>query len=166
VAGNTADTASYAAQAQQFVAYWAAHAQDPGGQHLDLTYSGSGGGDGTWGTTYNGYADRLLRTGLIPPAILAEQARWYASVSNLFGVPLQVPHSYAKSDWEMFTAAWLSDYPIKQELIDRVYTYAHTTPSLVPFSDLYDTISGDQVGFQARPVQGGIFALLALLKTP
>ncbi len=166
VAGNTADAASYAAQARQFVAYWAAHAQDPGGQHLDLTYSGSGGGDGTWGTTYNGYADRLLRTGLIPPAILAEQARWYASVSNLFGVPLQVPHSYAKSDWEMFTAAWLSDYPIKQELIDRVYTYAHTTPSLVPFSDLYDTISGDQVGFQARPVQGGIFALLALLKAP
>jgi hypothetical protein len=64
----------------------------------------------------------------------------------------------------MLTAAWLSDYPIKQELIDREYAYAHTTPSRVPFSDLYDTISGDQVGFQARPVQGGIFALLALLK--
>jgi len=34
----------------------------------------------------------------------------------------------------------------------------------VPFSDLYDTISDDQVAFQARPVQGGMFALLALLK--
>jgi len=31
----------------------------------------------------------------------------------------------------------------------------------MPFSDLYDTISGDQVSFQARPVQGGIYALLA-----
>ncbi len=164
-AGNAADAASYRAQAQQFVSYWVTNAQDPGGQHLDLTYNGSGGGNGTWGTTYNGFADRLLRTGLIPPRVLAEQARWYAGVSNLFGVPLQVPHSYAKSDWEMFTAAWLSDYPIKSELIDRVYAYAHTTPSRVAFSDLYDTVSGDQVAFQARPVQGGMFALLALAAT-
>jgi hypothetical protein len=43
-----------------------------------------------------------------------------------------------------------------------VYTYASTTPSRVPFSDLYDTISSQQTAFQARPVQGGIFALLAL----
>jgi hypothetical protein len=119
-------------------------------------------GDGTWGTTYNAYADRLLGTNLVPKSIAAEQAAWYHQVSNLFGLPLQVPHSYAKSDWELFTAAWLSDYPIKQELIDREFLYANTTPSRVPFSDLYDTITGNQAGFQARPVQGGIFSLLAL----
>jgi hypothetical protein len=95
--------------------------------------------------------------------VLDEQAAWYASVSNLFGLPLQVPHSYAKSDWQLLTAALLSDYPVGQQLIEAVYTYANTTPSLVPFSDLYDTVTGDQVSFQARPVQGGIFALLALL---
>ena len=61
-AGNTADAAHYAAQARQYIAYWASHAQDPGGTHLDLTYSGSDGGNGTWGTTYNAYADRLLGT--------------------------------------------------------------------------------------------------------
>jgi hypothetical protein len=164
-AGNSADAASYHAKAAQFITYWAAHAQDSSAAHLDLTYSGPGGGDGTWGTTYNGFADRLLGTGLIPSSILAEQAAWYASVSNLFGLPLQVPHSYAKSDWEMWTAAWLSAYPVKQQLIEQVYTYANTTPSRVPFSDLYDTITGQQAGFQARPVQGGIFALLALRRT-
>jgi hypothetical protein len=94
--------------------------------------------------------------------VLAEQAAWYPRVSNLFGLPLQVPHSYAKSDWQLWTAAWLSDYPVSKQLIEQVYTYANTTPQRVPFSDLYDTISGDQTGFQARPVQGGIFALLAL----
>jgi hypothetical protein len=83
-------------------------------------------------------------------------------VRNLFGLLLQVPHSYAKSDWALFTAAWLSQYPVSQQLIEQVYTYANTTPSRVPFSDLYDTISGDQDGFQARPVQGGMFALRAL----
>jgi Domain of unknown function (DUF5127)/Domain of unknown function (DUF4965)/Domain of unknown function (DUF1793)/Domain of unknown function (DUF4964) len=163
-AGNAADAATYQAKATQFITYWVTHAQDPSAAHLDLTYSGPGGGDGTWGTTYNGFADRLLGTGLVPSSVLAEQAAWYASVSNLFGLPLQVPHSYAKSDWELFTAAWLSGYPVKQQLIEQVYTYANTTPSRVPFSDLYDTITGQQAGFQARPVQGGIFALLALRK--
>lgn len=161
-AGNSPDAAYYQGQAEGFISYWLTNAQDPSGQHLDLTYSGAGGGNGTWGTTYNAYADRLLGTGLIPSAVLAEQSAWYLSVMNTFGLPLQVPHSYAKSDWEMFTAAWLSKYPVRKELIDRVYGYANTTPSRVAFSDLYDTISDNQVGFQARPVQGGILALLAL----
>jgi hypothetical protein len=160
--GNTSDAATYQADATQFITYWQAHAQDPSAPHLDLTYNGADGGDGTWGTIYNGFADRLLGTGLIPASVLAEQAAWYGRVSNLFGLPLQVPHSYAKSDWAMLTAALLSDYPVKQQLIEQVYTYANTTTSLVPFSDLYDTVTGNQVGFQARPVQGGIFALLAL----
>jgi hypothetical protein len=163
VAGNAADAASYAASAKQFIAYWTAHAQDPSAPHLDLTYSGSGGGDGTWGTVYNGFFDNFLGTGLVPASVRAEQAAWYESVSNLFGLPLQVPHSYAKSDWELFTAAWLSGYPVSRQLVTQVYTYANTTPNRVPFSDLYDTISGEQSGgFQARPVQGGLFALLAL----
>ncbi|HEX4253975.1 MAG TPA: DUF5127 domain-containing protein [Streptosporangiaceae bacterium] len=161
-AGNSADAASYTAQAKQFIATWAKNAQDPSAAHLDLTYSGDDGGNGTWGTTYNGFADRLLGTNLIPASVLAEQAAWYPKVSNLFGLPLQVPHSYAKSDWELWTAAWLSNYPVSRQLIEQVYTYANTTPQRVPFSDLYDTIAGTQTGFQARPVQGGIFALLAL----
>jgi Domain of unknown function (DUF5127)/Domain of unknown function (DUF4965)/Domain of unknown function (DUF1793)/Domain of unknown function (DUF4964) len=161
-AGNSADATSYKAKAASFIPYWTSNAQDPSAAHLDLTYNGDDGGDGTWGTTYNCFADRLLGTGLVPESVLAEQAAWYPTVSNLFGLPLQVPHSYAKSDWEMFTAAWLSDYPVGRQLIEQVYTYANTTPSRVPFSDLYDTIVGDQVGFQARPVQGGMFALLTL----
>jgi Domain of unknown function (DUF5127)/Domain of unknown function (DUF4965)/Domain of unknown function (DUF1793)/Domain of unknown function (DUF4964) len=162
VAGNATDAASYAASAKQFIAYWTANAQDPSAAHLDLTYNGADGGDGTWGTTYNGFFDNFLGTGLVPASVRAEQSAWYRSVSNLFGLPLQVPHSYAKSDWEMFTAAWLSDYPVSRQLISQVYTYANTTPSRVPFSDLYDTVSDEQVSFQARPVQGGMFALLAL----
>jgi hypothetical protein len=161
-AGNATDAAHYTGLARQFIGYWLINAQDPSGKHLDLTYNGSGGGNGTWGTTYNAYADRLLGTGLVPASVAAEQAAFYQTVRNEFGLPLQTPHSYAKSDWELFTAAWLSAYPIKQQLIDDVYTYANTTPSRVPFSDLYDTINDRQAAFQGRPVQGGIFALLAL----
>ena len=164
-AGQGDDSAHYQGLARQYVEYWAKHAQDASGQHLDLTYNGPGGGSGTWGTVYNAFADRLLDTGLIPESICKQQADWYEQVSNAFGLPLQVPHSYAKSDWELLTAAWLSDYPIKQQLIDRVYAYANTTPSRVAFSDLYSTVTSRQVAFQARPVQGGIFAPLALRAT-
>ncbi len=160
--GKASDAAYFQGRAQTFIGYWLSHAQDPSGTHLDLTYNGSDDGDGTWGSTYNAFADSLLGTGLVPESVAAEQAAFYATVTNLFGLPLQVPHSYAKSDWQMWLAAWLRDYPISQELIDRVYLYANTTSSRVPFSDLYSTISGNQVGFQARPAQGGIFSLLAL----
>jgi Glutaminase A six helical-hairpin domain len=159
--GNNTDAKRYSKQAQQFAAYWAKHAQDPSGTHLDLTYNRSDDGNGTWGTTYNAFADALLGTHLVPESVAAEQAAFYPTVSNMFGLPLQVPHSYAKTDWATWIAAWLRDYPISRQLIERVYLYANTTPQRVPFSDLYSTISGNQVGFQARPVQGGIFALLA-----
>ena len=161
IVGQDADARHFQRLAHGFGAAWANRAQDPSGAHLDLTYNGSGGGNGTWGTTYNGFADSLLGTGLIPEHIRAEQAAHYPGVSNLFGLPLQMPHSYAKTDWELWTAAWLADFPVCGELIARAYLYADTTPDRVPFSDLYDTISGRQVGFRARPVQGGSFALLA-----
>ena len=164
-AGHSDDASHYQSLAGQYSTYWIKHAQDPSERHLDLTYNGAGGGNGTWGTLYNAYADRMLDTGLVPESIREEQAAWYEQVSNAFGLPLQVPHSYAKSDWELLTAAWLSDYPIKQQLIDRVYAYANTTPDRVAFSDLYSTITGRRVAFRARPVQGGIFAPLALQVT-
>jgi hypothetical protein len=162
IAGNVTDRTHYADLAHRYMSFWLAHAGDPDRQHLDLTYSGRDGGDGTWGTLYNAYADRLLGTRLVPSAVRGEQAAWYLRKMRKFGLPLQVPHRYAKTDWEMFTAAWLSDYPVKDELLRRVYSYANTTPSRVPFSDLYDTSTGRRVKFRARPVQGGVFALLAL----
>jgi len=156
------DAAHFRDRASHFIATWISRSQDPSDTHIDLTYNGDGHGDGTWGTTYNAFADSLLGTGLIPEHVRAEQADYYLRMSNIFGLPLQVPHSYAKSDWELWTAAWLKNFPIKTDLIRRVYLYANTTASRVPFSDLYDTISGNQVAFQARPVQGGVFSLLAL----
>lgn len=164
-AGHSSDAEHYRGLARQYMTFWMKHAQDPSGKHLDLTYNGTGGGDGTWGTLYNAFADRMLGTDLVPESIRQEQAAWYVQSSNAFGLPLQVPHSYAKTDWELLTAAWLSEFPIKQQLIDRVYAYANTTPDRIAFSDLYSTITSRQVAFRARPVQGGLFALLALQAT-
>ena len=161
--GEQADAMHFRNKARQFIAYWLKHAQAPGHSHLGLTYRRSGRRNRAWGTTYNAYPDALLGTGLVPDSVAAEQAAFYRTKTNRFGLPLQTPHRYGKTDWEMWLAAWLHRHPIGQELIERAYRYANTTRSRVPFCDLYSTISGDQVyGFQARPVQGGIFAPLAL----
>jgi hypothetical protein len=159
--GEHADAIYYRKKARQFIAYWLKHAQAPGHSHLGLTYRRPGRLE--WGNTYNAYPDALLGTGLVPESVAAEQAAFYRTKTNRFGLPLQTPHRYGKTDWQMWLAAWLHRYPISQDLIEREYRYANTTRSRVPFCDLYNTITGDQVyGFQARPVQGGIFALLAL----
>ncbi len=164
-ANQPEQAAHYRSLAEEYMKFWIQHATDPSAEHLDLTYNGAGGGDGTWGTLYNGFADRMLATGLIPESIRKMQAAWYAKVSNAFGLPLQTPHSYSKTDWEMFTAAWLADEPIEQQLMERVYAYANTTPQRLPFSDWYSSVTGNSLAFRARPVQGGIFAPLAVRAT-
>ena len=69
----------------------------------------------------------------------------------------------AKGDWEMWTAAWLRHEPdITRVLIDSLYQFLTTSGSRVPFTDWYETPINRQNGFQARPVVGGMFSLLAV----
>ena len=157
-AGNTADAGSYQATASSYITQWVSKAQDSGNQHLKLAYDQPG----TWSLKYNGYADALLGTGLIPPSVTAQEAAWYVTQVNQYGIPLDLRHSYTKGDWSLSTAAWLRGTPASEYLISAVYDYANATNSRAPFSDWHDTISGRQVGFQARPVVGGVFALLSL----
>jgi hypothetical protein len=86
---------------------------------------------------------------------------WYTSKANAVGVPLDPRHTYTKTDWELWTAAAVDDAALRSRFIDAVYDFATTSTARVPFSDWYDTVSGQQVGFQARPVVGGMFTLLA-----
>ena len=158
-AGNAADSAHYLGVARNYIAQWATMAQDTSGTNLKLAYDQPA----TWSLKYNAYADLLLGLNLVPAAVTAQEARWYLAHRNQFGVPLDLRHSYTKTDWEMWAAAWQHDNaPIRDALISDVYGFANTSTSRVPFSDWYDTISGRQVGFQARPVIGGVFALLTV----
>jgi len=159
-AGNTADASYYQKQASSYISQWATKSQDSSGQHLKLAYDQ----DGTWSLKYNAFPDKLLGLNLIPAAVLAEEATWYATKENAFGIPLDNRHSYTKADWEMWTAASTDVAPLRQYFIDALYKFANTSGSRVPFTDWYDTISDQQVGFQARPVMGGLFSILARLQ--
>src|SRR5262249_7928479 len=127
------------------------------GAHLVLKYDQPT----SWSLKYNALYDRILGMGLIPASVLAQEASWYRASANAIGVPLDPRHAYTKTDWEVWTAASIDDAAVRGKLIDAVYTFATTSTARVPFSDWYDTVTGQQVGFQARPVAGGMFALLA-----
>ena len=159
VNGNKTDAAYYTGVARSYITQWVGKATDADGDHLKLAYDQNG----TWSLKYNGYADKLLRLNLIPAKVAAQEARWYLSRANTYGVPLDLRHTYTKSDWEMWTAAWLADQPkITSLLIESLYQFANTTASRVPFTDWYDTVLARQVGFLARPTVGGHFALLTV----
>jgi hypothetical protein len=158
-AGVSADASSYLATAKSYIGQWATMARDSTGTNLTLAYDQPG----TWSLKYNGYPDALLGLGLIPASVTKQEAVWYAAHRNAFGVPLDLRHSYTKADWELWTAAWQhKNTAVAGALISDVYAYANSTPTRVPLSDWYDTISARQSGFQARPVVGAVYALLTL----
>src|SRR5262249_38338802 len=161
-AGNTADQHSYLSQAQSLAGQWATKAQDGSGHHLLLEYDVQG----QWSLKYNALYDRLLGLNLVPASVLAEEASWYASQAQAFGVPLDPRNTYTKSDWELWTAGAIDDVTVRQLLVDGVYQYATTSSARVPFGDLYYPGTGQWDAFQARPVQGGMFALLARQAPP
>ncbi|MDX6257684.1 MAG: hypothetical protein QOJ11_4018 [Frankiales bacterium] len=158
-AGNASDSASYLATARNYIGQWQQKAMDTAGDHLKLAYDQ----DGTWSLKYNGYADRVLNLGLVPPSVAATEAAWYLKRTSTFGVPLDIRHQFTKADWEMWTAAWLKDHTEARDLlISGLYSFANRTGSRAPMTDWYDTVTDRQNGFQARPVVGGFFALLTV----
>lgn len=117
---------------------------------------------------YNLYADAELGLGLVPQSVYDMQSNFYPTVALEYGVPLDTRHNYTKSDWEMFAAAIASN-STQQMFIGDLANFINTTPTNLPFTDLFDAITGDfpqdpLISFAARPVQGGTFALLALKK--
>jgi hypothetical protein len=156
-AGNSADQASYMSTARSYISQWVSKGEDPSGSNLDLAY----GDTGSWSLKYNGFPDRLLGLDLVPVGITAQEASWYESHAGAYGIILDPRNSYTKTDWELWTAAWLSDQTAtRNTLIQGVYNYANTTPQRVPFSDWYVVATAAQQGFQNRPVIGGVCGLL------
>ncbi|KAK6331174.1 hypothetical protein TWF696_003241 [Orbilia brochopaga] len=102
--------------------------------------------------------------GFVPEEIYTKQSRWYATVEQKYGLPLDSRHLYTKSDWEFFAAA-VSQRKTRELIIGNVGTWVNETSTDRPFTDLYDT-EGDGgfpgITFMARPVVGGHFAVLAL----
>ncbi|KAG6830824.1 hypothetical protein H0H92_014476 [Tricholoma furcatifolium] len=161
--------------ATSYVSQWQTFAMSTTGPHLTLDYGDSARHDFSgsyklpseplysWGLTYNLYGDKLLGLNLFPESIYTMRK------SN---GPLQALEAYARYlkkrlgmilsrrpmafpwtlDWQMWTAAIVTNTQTRDLFINAVYSYAADGLNSVPLSDWYDTISGEVSGFQARPV--------------
>ena len=157
-AGNAEDARHFQETSRDMIGKWPALAQSKEGSHLVLAY----GQDATWSLKYNAYPDKVLGLNLVPKNVLEEEAKYYKSKENAFGIPLDGRHAYTKTDWEIWAAAATNDKGLRQDIVDEVYKFANTSNFRGAFSDWYDTVTGQQVGFVARPVIGGVFAILTV----
>lgn len=186
IMGETEDAEYFRNISDVYVKKWEGYGMSRDGSYAKLAYTW----EGSWTTLYNLFADSLLcfhlpastgsamisddkqkplsslssvKTSFVPERIYKSQSDWYHNVRQTYGLPLDSRHLYTKSDWEFFAAA-VASKQVRGEIVESVALWLNETHTDKPFTDLYDTESGDFPGitFFARPVVGGHFSFLAL----
>lgn len=141
----------YEAIVRKLPAQWEKMALD--GNHYKLAFDQSG----TWSQKYNLVWDDLLDLHLFPKRIMDTEWTFYSKQLQHYGLPLDNRKAITKLDWEVWTATLAPKSEQFQDLIHRLVVWTDETPSRVPTTDYYDTVTGKQIGFQARSVVGGVF---------
>ena len=146
----------YAHLAADMSAKWQTMALD--GDHYKLAFDKQG----TWSQKYNLVWDQILEFNLFPAKVRQTEIAFYLQHLNQFGLPLDNRADYTKLDWEIWTAT-LADpaEPGKPDafatLLTPIGRWINEGPTRVPLTDWYDTKTGQQKGFQARSVVGGVY---------
>jgi hypothetical protein len=157
--GDTQLANRYEAVVRKLPAQWEKMAID--GDHYKLAFDQPG----TWSQKYNLVWDDLLDIHLFPKKIMDTEWAFYRKQLKQYGLPLDNRKTITKLDWEVWTASLASNPDDFHDMIHRLVVWADETPSRVPTTDYYDTVSGKEIAFQARSVVGGVF-IKALMASP
>lgn len=121
----------------------------------------------SWKIPYNMYPDALLNLGTFPEEAYRMGDAFFSSVRGEYGVHLDHRQDWAKSDWNMWTAATLNT-STRDEFVDDFWAFMTNGKHNWPLSDRYVSTSalgndpGVPVLCRARPTVGGHFAMLAM----
>ncbi|KAF7332012.1 MPN domain-containing protein [Mycena kentingensis (nom. inval.)] len=161
ILGKDQLSSNYSSTASSYLEQWQRLATNADSSHLTLSY----GDNGSFGLAYNLYADKLLGLDFIPNSVYQMQTSWYRSVLLPFGVQLDTRHTYTKSDWQIWTAATVTDTNTRDMFISSIRHTLASGLSSNPLGDWYDAQSGAPQIFKARPVVGGHLAFLIVSTT-
>ena len=114
----------------------------------------------TFSLKYNMVWDKVMELNIFPSYIMGSEMASYQRRMQPYGIPLDNRSNYTKSDWLVWTATMASTMEEFQEIIHPLWQAYHYTPSRVPSTDWYSTVTSMQCGFQNRTVQGGLFMKL------
>jgi hypothetical protein len=136
---------------------WIDAAQE--GDHYKLAFDRAD----SWSQKYNLVWDRLLDLKVFPTRVAQQEIAYYRTRQQAFGLPLDNRADYTKADWIVWTATQADQRADFDALIAPIHAFLQKTPDRVPFTDWYYTTTGQQRGFQARSVIGGVY--IPLLKS-
>ena len=151
IRGQSAEAAEYSKLAHEFAQRWVKEADD--GDHFRLAFDKPG----TWSQKYNLVWDKILGLNLFPDAVAKKEMAYYKQMQNQYGLPLDSRKEYTKLDWTTWTATLTQNRDDFEDLVSHVVAFLNATPDRTPMSDWYQTKTAERVGFDARPVVGGVF---------
>lgn len=163
--GHKSESEKYIAIAKDYAAKWKQAAFD--GDHYRLAFDRNE----TWSIKYNLVWDKLFGLNIFDADIFETEVRYYKSMLNKYGLPLDSRSDYTKSDWQMWSTMLCDDFDYAEKIVDAMLLMLAETPDRVPFTDWYYTSTAIQKGwsaedgavqkgFQNRTVQGGLFIRL------
>ena len=150
--GDSAKSAFYRAEAEKMAENWMNTAVNPDGT-TRLAFDRPD----SYSMKYNMVWDRAWKSGLFKQEFMDSEIADNMKRFNKYGMPLDSRADYTKSDWLVWTASMASSDEVFAEYIAPLWKAYNETPSRVPLSDWYDTVSGRWVSFRHRTVQGGLF---------
>lgn len=121
---------------------------------------------------YNIVWDKLFGLDVMPKSVIASEFASYKSRMYPYGMPLDNRKPYTKSDWLVWTATLAERKEDFEEFIAPLWLFFHISPSRVPMTDWYYTITGchtecsklthkeGRKSFRNRTVQGGLYIKL------
>jgi hypothetical protein len=150
-AGKAEEAVDHRKLAAGMAEQWIRMARD--GDHYRLAFDKPG----TWSQKYNLVWDSLLGLNLFPKDVAQTEVAYYKRVQKKYGVPLDNRKDYTKLDWLLWTATLAGTPEDFDAILGPACAFVNETPDRLPVTDWYDTVSGKQIEFVARPVVGGLF---------
>ena len=161
---NKREERKYLALARSMAEDWAKRASNGDGSYR-LAFDKPD----TFSMKYNIVWDKLFGTNIMSKTVIESEFASYRSKMHPYGLPLDSRMPYSKSDWLVWTGTLTDNRDAFIDFIEPLWTFYNYSPSRVPMTDWYYTITGEhrasrssgfRTSFRNRTVQGGLFIKL------